>query len=222
MEIKGLSIQQILSMDADDIARLDNATLSKVTGRLVSASNKRLRRLEKSSLGKYSPAYVNAMKTGFFSTRKRAGEMGMNYRNRLVNTFVETKQFLNMKTSTIAGWKDVRTDIETRIDGKMTHNQAVKFWKTYRKLQARAERNGLIVGKQFGKSNRNSERVQKMLYKSFKEKGWSSSQKSNVEDILNNLQHEYEVEKSRQANINRAEMEEIEDAFDDIDLDGNE
>ena len=110
MDVKGLSIKDILEMDFSDIQKLTRKELANVTSRLVSASNKRIRRLEKTELGE-SPALR--------SLKARTGDIRLSVKGKtqgqLQRTFTEAKHFLNLKTSTIGGYKSVIKNIKKSI-----------------------------------------------------------------------------------------------------------
>ena len=110
MNIKGLSIKDIINMDFEDVQKLTRKELASLTSRLVSASNKRIRRLEKSELSE-SPALR--------SLKSRTGNIRLSVKGKsqgqLQKTFTEAKHFLNLKTSTIGGYKAVVKNIKKSI-----------------------------------------------------------------------------------------------------------
>lgn len=124
MEVKGKSIQDIISMDMDDIMKMNSKDLKSLTNRLVSASNKRLKRLSQHSMGWISPVYQKEK----FSTRNKG-------RNELLREFKKTKNFLTAKTSTVRGWNFVRADMEKNLGGRLPKGKTRKFWRVYRKFQ---------------------------------------------------------------------------------------
>lgn len=155
MNIKGLSISDIMNMDWEQLNSLSESDFRKLTGRLVSASNKRVRRLSKTSRGTSSFAYQFTEERGrMFSTR------GKNL-NQLRNEFKASKQFLQMKTSTVKGWNKYRKEMEQRT-GYATENESMnwsertwsKYWKVYRRFE---ETHGGTMKKG------DSDRIQKML-----------------------------------------------------------
>ena len=94
--VSGLSIADIMDMDPKTFLSLDTKTLRKITGRLVSAANKRLSRMEEA--GEASPAYVYIMKNfGRFSTRgKDLAQLRKEY--------ARAVGFLRSGTSSLRGW----------------------------------------------------------------------------------------------------------------------
>lgn len=140
------TIQDIIDIDMDDIIRMDTKSLKAITNKLVSAANKRLRRLKTSDYGTLSPVY----RKDPFSTR------GKKSRSALIKEYKEAKTYLTAKTSSVRGWNRYRGEMETRIGGKLPKGKAKKFWRVYRKF---AESNyGGIQAVQKG-----SERMQRFI-----------------------------------------------------------
>ena len=140
MNVDGLSIQDILNMDYADVAKLSRKELSKITSRLVSASNKRLRRLEKSDYIGESPAYR--------SVRIRTGDVRFSVKGKsqgqLQNVFTEAKHFLNLKTSTLKGYKNVIKNIKDTIQTKVGKSiSEIDVSKLYDALH-KAQESGLV------------------------------------------------------------------------------
>lgn len=135
MDVKGLSIKDIMNMDWADVTKLTRKELATVTSRLVSASNKRLRRLEQSDFIGESPAYR--------SVKERTGEVRFSVKGKkhgqIERTFKEAKHFLSLKTSTISGYnkvlKNVRETINTKIGRKVTMTDVSKLFNTLHKAQ---------------------------------------------------------------------------------------
>lgn len=155
MNVKGLKISDIMNMDWDTLNKLNKEDLKSITSRLVSASNKRIKRLAQTPRGKSSFAYQSVEERGRkFSVR------GMDT-NQLKNEFSRAKRFLNMKTSTVRGWKEYRSQMETRTHGA-TSGESVnwsertwsKYWKVYRRF---SETHGGTYKKG------DSDRIQQML-----------------------------------------------------------
>lgn len=100
--VSGLSVKKILSMDVSEFNKLNKRDLQKITGRLVSAGNKRLRRAEEA--GVTSPAFAFIRDHGgFFSTKDKNI-------NQLRSEFVRAKNFLESETGTIKGAVKFRKD----------------------------------------------------------------------------------------------------------------
>ena len=106
MDVKGLSIQDIIDMDWRDINRLSEGELKQLSMRLNSAANKRLRRLEQSGQSKWSPAYAHIKKSGGDFTVK-----GKDTKTAIKNEIQRASNFLTAKTSTAAGTKKYKKSI---------------------------------------------------------------------------------------------------------------
>ena len=107
IDVNHKSIQDILRMDLYSLNATDTRNLA---NRLVSASNKRLRYLErdKTGHGVSSPAYKMAMEKGVFSVRGKS-------RPQIMNEIKRMREFLNAKSSTTRGWNRIRKNIESKI-----------------------------------------------------------------------------------------------------------
>ena len=93
MNVKGLKISDIMDLSWEKLNSLNIEDMRLLTGRLVSASNKRIRRLSKATRGTSSFAYQYVEERGKnFSTRGKDI-------NQLRTEFKTAKQFLSMKTS---------------------------------------------------------------------------------------------------------------------------
>lgn len=126
-DVSGMSIDDIMSMDWDDVKRLSRSELAKVTSRLASAGNKRLRRMEKSGIT-YSPAYSSAMRGGGNFSVKGKGV------NELRTEFARVRNFLNLKTSTVKGAKEFKKKFENMTSG-LSNNQIGEFFDMLHRLQ---------------------------------------------------------------------------------------
>lgn len=196
MNVKGLKISDIVSMDWDKLNRISEKDLRSLTNRLVSASNKRIRRLEKTTRGTSSFAYQSVQERGrMFSTR------GKNV-NQLKQEFKLAKQFLGYKTSTIKGWKEYRTKVEQRT-GYATEGESLdwsertwsKYWKVYRRFEE-------THGGTFKKGD--SDRIQQMLTEIM-----DSSDKRRSADTFQRM-----IEDEYQDLYESEEDEDIDDYFD--------
>lgn len=169
MNIKGLSIKNIINMSAEDINKLNTKDLRQLVGRLVSASNKRVKRLEKSELGLLSPAYQSVKRRGrLFSTKNKQI-------NQLRNEFKVAKNFLNMKTSTAKGFKELRKETVTRLGKEFDSiEQEKRFWQTYRKI----EESGNILPNDKG----GSAKVQEILANKLNE-----NPDANIDDLIDDI-----------------------------------
>ena len=197
MNVKGLSIQNIMDMSWDEINQLSAKDLKSVTSRLVSASNKRIKRLASTKTGKSSFAYQTVEERGRkFSVRGKDT-------NALRQEFKLSKNFLNMKTSTVKGWKKYRANVEERT-GYATGGESLewsdrtwsKYWKVYRRFEE-------THGGTFKKGD--SDRIQQMLTEIMQ----SNDKRRSADTFSQMIEDEY-------ADIYESEDEEdfdIDDAF---------
>lgn len=126
--IKNLNVS---GMSVEDIRQLDTRTLSdkalkQALNRLVSAGNKRLRRLSADEYGQYSPT---AKQTKAFSAKglKTRGEIKAEYER--VRSFLDPSK----KSHTVRGWRN----IVKKMKRKGVTDEQVKspdFWSLYRQF----------------------------------------------------------------------------------------
>ena len=105
--VKGKSVSDILNMDYNDFISMNYSDMRKAVSRLVSAGNKRIRRLESKGLETGATDFVKRS-GGYFSTK------GKNL-NQLRAEFSRAKAFFGMKSSTIKGLKEVRKGMQERL-----------------------------------------------------------------------------------------------------------
>lgn len=204
INITGWKISDITDPNKIDINKLSRNDLSKVVGRLVSASNKRLRNLERTPIGRLSPSYRSRMginrykhkgrSYGYFSTKGKTT-------NQLRQLYGETRGFLALETSTVKGWENVRNEITAGLGIDLsTKRKSNKFWKTYRQL---AEMNN-VYGKETP-SKLNSEQIQQMLAEQFTKRGGFNQSADDVistmNQKINELYEQQEANESKYAKV---------------------
>ena len=113
MNVKGLTINDILDIDLDTFNRLNESELRKLTSRLVSAGNKRIRRLKKHNIN--SPAMQQLGKETTFSTKLPKTTSKQQRVNKLRSEFARARSFLTSETSTIGGYKSFVKRTKKRI-----------------------------------------------------------------------------------------------------------
>ena len=185
MNIKGLSTRDILSMDYNDIRKLNEKEMKTLTSRLVSTANKRIRQLEKTKHGKWSYAYKKVKDMGRkFSVRNKDLKQTQ-------QEFKNVKQFLEMKTSSAKNWNKSMKEMEERVSN-FTGGESIqwsdrtwsKYWEVYRKFE---ENHGGTFKK--GDSDRWQEKLTEMFFKGDKRKGkvyFSEMIESEWEDLQDN------------------------------------
>ena len=173
IEVTGLTVEDILNLDVNSLGEKD---LRAVATRLVSASNKRIRRLAKASGGKFSPAYTRIEKMGRMFSVKGKDISGLRAE------MAQMRSFLKLKTSTVKGWKKVQKYISQRFGGRMSDTQMSTFWSVYRKLE---ESMGGVIGSVFD----DSDKIQKMLYD---EMSTGDSEDDIIERMIRKMDEEYD------------------------------
>lgn len=144
MNIKGMSINDILNMPYEEWNSLSNADLKVLTQRLNSAANKRLKRLEASKTGKYSPALQSRRegrkKTGAirkFTSKLPKGTRADKASGKLRSMFSDVKNFLRAKTSTHEGAEEFKGKLLERFPeltnktGEVSEYKMRRVWKAY-------------------------------------------------------------------------------------------
>lgn len=128
--VSGMSVQDILNMDIETFNKLNKTDLQKVVGRLVSAGNKRLRAFERK--GESSPATRHVTKSGGkFSTKGKD-------LNALRAEYTRAKNFMQSKTGTLRGWKQVKKETIRGLKKQgvnMNESQFDDVWKAYEELK---------------------------------------------------------------------------------------
>lgn len=201
MEIKGLSIQDIMDMGWDELNRLTPKDLRIVTSRLVSASNKRIRSLTKASEKEF------LMSFGLEQTRKMGRQFTIRNKNiaQVKNEFKMAKSFLQKQTSTVKGAKRYTMSMKIRT-GQVTENESRswsestwgKYWKVYRMFEE--NHHGT-----FKKGD--SERIQQMLTEIMN----SNDKRKSAYSFQQMIEDEYEDIYEREQ---EQESEDIDDYFD--------
>ena len=121
MNVKGLSIQQIMNIDLDTFNSLKESDLRHITSRLVSAGNKRIRRLEKLDIN--SPAYQSLGDNKRFSTKLDTNVSNQQRVNRLRQEFSRIRSFLTAKTSTARGYQSFKKETYRRLSRELNMSQ---------------------------------------------------------------------------------------------------
>lgn len=105
---QGMSVDDILIMSMSKFQQYSDREQKEIVSRLVSAANKRLRRLEKNDI--VNPATLRVdFSGGKFSTAWKSG-------TDLENELYRAKSFMKSKFSTMRGWKDFNKKIDKEIN----------------------------------------------------------------------------------------------------------
>ena len=141
IDVTGLSIKDIMNIDLDTFNRLGEKDLRAITSRLVSASNKRIRRMKESGL--YSPA-VTGLGTDVYFSVKLPSNVDVTQRiNKLRSEFARSRSFLTKTTSTIGGvrryQKKQDEEIEKIAGKKLTKKEKESVYSVLHKAQERGD-----------------------------------------------------------------------------------
>lgn len=117
MNVKGLKIVDILNIDLDTFNKLNEKELRTLTSRLVSAGNKRIRRLEEHDIN--SPAIQGLGKDNSFSIILPKNIKPEQRVNKLREEFARARSFLTSETSTIGGYKKFVKRTKQRIASEL-------------------------------------------------------------------------------------------------------
>ena len=117
MNVKGLKITDIMDIDLDAFNRLTESELRHLTSRLVSAGNKRIRRLKAKDIN--SPALHGLGKEMAFSTKLPKGTSRQQRVNKLRAEFSRARSFLTSETSTVSGYKAFAERTKERIASEL-------------------------------------------------------------------------------------------------------
>lgn len=161
-----LSLQEIMSLSADEFADLGRKEQVQVINQINSAANKRVRRAVAGGYNKLSPAVSSAIKkhggnknNPFSLQGTKRNKNGEYKQSALSNAFSDAKEFLKLKTSTKAGTEALQKAVEERLGGKFRSKRlANSFWETYKKFLETDDGKALV-------SKGNSAEVQEYLYK---------------------------------------------------------
>ena len=178
INVRGLKVADIVNMDIKALNKLKKSDVKALSLRLVSAANKRLKRLRNADLGKLSPAYRYATGNngrGRFKVKNQT-------RNELLKQFKTLRVFLSdKKTATVKGWKAVRRNIEKRIGSKIPKTKYKSFWGIYRKYVEVRGGKGMLTSFKGGDGKSGSERVMTLIAKQF------IGKKGTEDDVLKKL-----------------------------------
>lgn len=166
------NVNKLISLDYNQIVQLSKAenveSLKSVVTSLAKTANRRISTLLKDEIGVYSPAYKILKDSG--TDKFNVKEIQNLTSTQLVEEYNTLKKFLKAKSSTLRGWKTIRTAIGKRTgakklfgaerksarSAKIWMNREKRFWDLYNKL---VDNYGGII------SQLNSNKIQEVLSK---------------------------------------------------------
>lgn len=131
-DVGGLSWQEVIQADPLHIKGISQKSLARATSRLVSAYNKRAKRLEQSGLAESSPAYRGLLEEG----KTRLSVKGKSY-NELMSTYADAKRLLTERsTFSVAGTRKLIKKTADRLGYEFSsREEAKRFWEAMDKLK---------------------------------------------------------------------------------------
>lgn len=143
MNVKGLKINDILNIDLDTFNNMNESDLRHITSRLVSAGNKRIKRLEEKDIK--TSAWYGLGKEKRFSTKLPKNITEQQRVNQLRHEFARARSFLTSETSTIGGYNKFVKRTRKRIAKELNISEKVlkdkidigKMYEILHKLQER-------------------------------------------------------------------------------------
>jgi len=163
IDVKGLSINDIMNLYIEDVLYLNKKDLARITGRIQSAANKRIKRLREKGVAEYSPAIIRSLGDKVkFSIKGKT-------RNEILKEFVSIKRFLNAKTSSLSGFKAYKKRIEEKVGEPLTNERMKEMFKIFRKYR---ESNIAIfhrINKLANQKNYGSDQAEKFISEALKD-----------------------------------------------------
>lgn len=132
IDVNGLTWKDVIELNPTHISGISQKSLAKLTSRLVSVYNKRVKRLENSGMAQFSPAYKGLVESG----KTRLSVKGAS-QEQLFDVFRDAKRFLSERqTSTIKGTQKLIDDIADRLGYRFQDKtESHQFWEAYDKLK---------------------------------------------------------------------------------------
>ena len=173
--MKTYTMKDLERFDASDVAKMSRAELSKLVSAYASTANKRIVALGATEQGQLAPSYKSVIEGGGkFSVKGKS-------QGQLQAEFARVKRFLSQKTSTISGYKQVRTKVKENIGGEFKNiSQEREFWRRYKQF----ERDNKELVKNMG-----SPQVMSLFYNRM-----DDLSNEDISDMLTNIYEETELE----------------------------
>lgn len=142
INVSGMSISDIMNLPIEDFNKMGESDLRRITSRLVSAGNKRIRLLEKRGIN--SPAMMSLGTDTKFSTKLQKN-IGKDQRvNKLRQEFSRVRNFLSLKTSTARGYneyiKELKDDLRSQTGLSKKEINKINLNEVYSRLHKMQER----------------------------------------------------------------------------------
>ena len=189
-------IEEYFNISIKDFKKMDYSEQKKITSKLVSAMNKRIKRLGETEIGRLSPTYQAYENRGnkYYSIKDKEGKLLKG--DALYNRYEQLVSSLKRATS-VREWKKMRNETLSKLNFDDVDIETEKaFWSMYRKFQEEPSRKY----KQYKKDI--SGKILTYIASSFEKQGYDYTNKTK-EKIKRWLKKEYEEDKRKKAQRNR-------------------
>lgn len=140
-DVSGVTIDDLIKMDFKELSKYNERSVKKITSRLVSAMNKRYRRLESSEQGRLSPTYQ------WFEKRKSKGKGFYSVKGKskttTISLFKQLQEKMKQETSTIKGFKEYEKRLYSKLNINFKSNETAlkqKFWNLVHRFEEQASK----------------------------------------------------------------------------------
>lgn len=171
-----MTTRDILDMDYNEFNSMNERQLRKVVSQLNQVANKRIKRLQNTDTYSYALASIESK-----TSNNKFQSTGKENVNELRSKFINVRNFLNMKTSTVTGAKQEHKKIVERIGGDLPDNIMREFWRTYKKLEEMSPNFTKVYG---------SERMQQFIRNEIVSQG-EYDQAQILENAMNEINRDY-------------------------------
>lgn len=191
-------IKDLINMDYNTLIQLTKKenidSLKSVVYQMSKVANRRISELNKTEIGKYSPALKSLHDSGINKFELKAIESYTSAdTGKLLHQYSKLKKFLQAKSSTVSGWNKIRADIKNRTganklfakefkssrSAKIWVNREKRFWKLYNEL---VDNYGGII------TQLDSDRIQAMLSKV---QTTRKNRKNRTDDEISEIMNKY-------------------------------
>lgn len=139
-KVSGKSVTDLMNLDKSTLNNLTPKELRQVTSRLVSAVNKRIRRLETYAHAKGDVDVPSLIALNKKQSSTQFSIKGVEDKD-ILSIYSDIKDFMGYKTSSITGLKKVQKDISQKISdisqtdyNELSEDEKNKIWMTYAQI----------------------------------------------------------------------------------------
>ena len=189
-------IEEYFDISSKDFKKMDYSEQKKITSKLVSAMNKRIKRLGETEIGRLSPTYqaYENRRNKYYSIKDKDNKLLKG--DALYNRYEQLVSSLKRATS-VREWKKLRNETLTKLNLDDVDLETEKaFWSMYRKFQEEPSRKY----KQYKKDI--SGKILTYIASTFERNGYDYTNKTK-EKIKRWLKNEYEKDQRKKAQRNR-------------------